>query len=867
MQRRYLRATIAGQEVDVPTSNFIPGQFVRFIGGFLVTATAVRGPVSSTLNAVARWDVITGDLIKDSTVLIDDTGAVTGVTSIDGVPVGDWVRGPTPATATDNAVARWDATTGRLIQNSVAILGDTGNISGLLNVSCSTINSRDPNRWVDGPLTGGATNNHVALWDTATGRLIKDSLVNVDPTTGDMTTPGDITPATVGGIGVGVLVKSSGSSPHPLNAVARWNNGAGNPLRDSTVTLNDSGNFTGMGTLNTRTIANWVDGPASATNNALAAYNGTSGKLIKSSSILLSGADELTGLVGINGFLVSRYVQGPGIVPIVGGNLVSWNGTGGRDILDAGVAAASVVAGPSSATDNAVARFDGTGGKLIQNSVVIIADTTGDVTGLGTLNTRVIANWVDGPASATDGAVALFNGATGKAIQSSGIIVGVSSNVIGLGTLNTRTIANWVDGPASATDNAVARFSTATGKLVKNSAVTIDDSGNITGVGSINSRPADQFVASATSSVANFDIALWSGTMGRTITGSGIQWNRIAHVPTVFSTDNAFVRVDASANTYTVQQSTVTLSDTGDIAGVTAINSIAIANYMLTSTGNSIGRVPVYNSGSSVTQSQVVISAGGVVSAVSTLNGIDPATWVVGPSSATDGRVAVYDGATGKLLKNGTKLEDDVVTGPVSSTDGLIAVFNGITGKIVKSGTRQEAALVAGPSVATDNAVVRFDATTGKLVQDSAVKIADSTGDITGAGKYNGFVIGQVAARQVGGSTPVGYVFTTVGTGVDFNIYFYIPYSTSGSANLTVSLLASSGFNQGHVMCGSQGGAISSNGGVVTLLTTGATAIPTIGFITVVTSLTGFSAGATLTATLGGTGHVGGTAQILGINF
>ena len=42
------------------------------------------------------------------------------------------------------------------------------------------------------------------------------------------------------------------------------------------------------------------------------------------------------------------------------------------------------VVGPASATDNAVARFDGTTGKLIQNSVVTISDT-GAITGVTTL--------------------------------------------------------------------------------------------------------------------------------------------------------------------------------------------------------------------------------------------------------------------------------------------------------------------------------------------------------------------------------------------------------------------------------------------------------------------------------------------------
>jgi hypothetical protein len=49
------------------------------------------------------------------------------------------------------------------------------------------------------------------------------------------------------------------------------------------------------------------------------------------------------------------------------------------------------VVGPASATDNAVARFDTTTGKLIQNSAVTISDT-GDVAGVASLG---VANYVD----------------------------------------------------------------------------------------------------------------------------------------------------------------------------------------------------------------------------------------------------------------------------------------------------------------------------------------------------------------------------------------------------------------------------------------------------------------------------------------
>ena len=43
-----------------------------------------------------------------------------------------------PASATDNAVARFDATTGKLLQNSVVTVGDTGATTGITTLSAST---------------------------------------------------------------------------------------------------------------------------------------------------------------------------------------------------------------------------------------------------------------------------------------------------------------------------------------------------------------------------------------------------------------------------------------------------------------------------------------------------------------------------------------------------------------------------------------------------------------------------------------------------------------------------------------------------------------------------------------------------------
>ena len=130
---------------------------------------------------MVRYDLTTGKIIQNSVVIISDAGAVTGVSTltttgaltVGGVstlgPVGNvkitggtngqvlstdgtgtlsWITPAGgggggdvvgPATAvTDNAVVRYDLTTGKLIQNSVVIIGDTGAVTGITTLAAST---------------------------------------------------------------------------------------------------------------------------------------------------------------------------------------------------------------------------------------------------------------------------------------------------------------------------------------------------------------------------------------------------------------------------------------------------------------------------------------------------------------------------------------------------------------------------------------------------------------------------------------------------------------------------------------------------------------------------------------------------------
>lgn len=173
------------------------------------------------------------------------------------------------------------------------------------------------------------------------------------------------------------------------------------------------------------------------------------------------------------------------------------------------------VLGPASATDGALALFDGTSGKLLKETTVTISngnislastktvdgrDVSVDGAALDTLVNTTVPGKVTGPTSATDNAITRYDSTTGKLVQNSLATVDDSGNIavpslatvdgrdvsvdgIALDALVSTTVPSKVTGPSSATDEAIARFDGTTGKAVQNSAVSIDDSGNMKSAG------------------------------------------------------------------------------------------------------------------------------------------------------------------------------------------------------------------------------------------------------------------------------------------------------------------------------------------------------------------------------------------------
>jgi hypothetical protein len=88
--------------------------------------------------------------------------------------------------------------------------------------------------------------------------------------------------------------------------------------------------------------------------------------------------------------LAANLANGELAINIADGKLYYKDSGGVVQLLASSSGASGNVVGPASSTDNAISRFDGTTGKLIQNSVVTIADTTGNMAGVGTLGVGAI---------------------------------------------------------------------------------------------------------------------------------------------------------------------------------------------------------------------------------------------------------------------------------------------------------------------------------------------------------------------------------------------------------------------------------------------------------------------------------------------
>lgn len=206
--------------------------FLLFV--FLLTLSTVgagqgTGPLTVTDNT--RTCNNCRKIVFSTITVSGNTATVSGGGGGSGDVVG-------PASATDNAVARFNLTTGKLIQNSVVTIGDTGNTTGIANLTFT------------GVLTGGSA--PTTITDSA-GKILSAALNTVQPAqggtgitalgTGIATALG----VNIGSAGAPVLFNGAGGTPSSLTLT----NGTGLPI---------STGVSGLGT----GVAAWLATPSSA---------------------------------------------------------------------------------------------------------------------------------------------------------------------------------------------------------------------------------------------------------------------------------------------------------------------------------------------------------------------------------------------------------------------------------------------------------------------------------------------------------------------------------------------------------------------------------------------------------------------------
>lgn len=213
-----------------------------------------------------------------------------------------------------------------------------------------------------------------------------------------------------------------------------------------------------------------VDGPASATDNALVRFDGTTGKLIQNSVGILTDAGSLSGIAATlkagtatAGTAPLKFTAGTNLTAPEAG-AVEYDGTI-LSYTDGTATRRPIVTGPASAVDNAITRFDGVTGKILQSSVGVIGDT-GIVTGLTSIGLGIaptsVLTLAAGTATAGTAPLKLTLGVDLTAPEAGAIEYDGAHVTF---TNNAAARKTFAAGPQTSTDLALAKYTGILGEI------------------------------------------------------------------------------------------------------------------------------------------------------------------------------------------------------------------------------------------------------------------------------------------------------------------------------------------------------------------------------------------------------------------
>ena len=185
------------------------------------------GPASSTDNALVRWDGTTGKLTQNSVIVVSDLGAITGILSLNGNTFG-----PTPGVL----IVQGNALT--LLSSGAAAAGQVATADGAGNITWVTPTAGTGD--VVGPAS--AVDGHIVQFDGVTGKLIKDGLATSAGGNGTADSgkvpvfgaDGSLSVANTGGSGSALLATSDVAFLPAVNALSNGSGPAGAFYNSST---------------------------------------------------------------------------------------------------------------------------------------------------------------------------------------------------------------------------------------------------------------------------------------------------------------------------------------------------------------------------------------------------------------------------------------------------------------------------------------------------------------------------------------------------------------------------------------------------------------------------------------------------------
>jgi hypothetical protein len=643
----------------------------------------VVGPASATDDAIAVYDGTTGKLIKNSSAFVSDiTDNATNIATVSGVAAQNTIDIATNAgdIATVSGVAA---------QNTIDIATNAGDIATVSGVAAQNTIDISTNASNIATVSGVAAQNTIDIATNA-GDIATVSGVAAQNTIDISTNASNI--ATVSGVAATAV--QNGTSL-----------GGGEPVFSGKNGTNlEFNSVSGLGIIEVTTVGNTI----------LFSGSSSSGEA-NTSSNLGDGVGLAAPKSGVD--LPFYTVSGLGNVDVsLNGNVVEISGIGDG---------AGDVVGPASATDDAIAVYDGTTGKLIKNSTAFVSDITDNATNIATVSGVAAQNTID-----------------------------IATNAGNIATVSGVAAQNTIDIATNASNIATVSGVAAT---------AVQSASNIGGgVDIFSAKNGTDLEFNTVSGVGNITLTVEGNTVVFSGTGDGAgDVTAAANIA-----DNSIVRGDGGAKG--VQDSGWTISDTdvltmGTTSNVTSIFSTVTTNEVNIAGGaalNDGSRVQLHGNGHATLSNIGRLYAGNTYPLewnateiffpqVSQDDAADKVLAISGSSnimrwvdkSTIGGEVNTASNLGGGIGIFNTKVGDDLQFNSVSGVGNITLTVEDNT--VVFSGTGDGAGDVVGPASATDNAIAVYDGTTGKLIQNSAVTISGNA----------------IYASEISGVNARGFVF------------------------------------------------------------------------------------------------------------